>query len=244
MHRVWETLTVLRLVHWWSGPTTTHSTNTTDTTDSSNRALLDATSLRAHHVHSSVVGTCRIQTYRGVTLVWTAMVDPLVCLMLRVVTAWCHWDCMLCGYVEMVIISAGPGRSSTIDSILGCSATYDNILRIWHYIAAHIILPTLVGWGWVAGMIWMICWCTRDDTCGWVCTCNWSRVILICLREIIMMLITAWTVSCIGGIILFSWLRTDSSKSTESWTTFAWIVVMVISVTNWASTLVNDLIRA
>jgi hypothetical protein len=56
MHRIWETLSVARLIHRGPGTAAWHSTNAADAHwDASNWSLLDASGLRSDHINAIVV---------------------------------------------------------------------------------------------------------------------------------------------------------------------------------------------
>lgn len=188
--------------------------------------------------------------------------------MLGVVAARCHWDCMLWWYVEVVVIWRCSGGSSAIYTIARCATWDHNILTILerccyicthhirianlriilnHHIAVHIVLSTLVWAVRVWRMVRVVCWSTSNYTWRRICIDNWSCIVLISLWRKIVSIMTTGALSSIGLIILFSRLWTDASETAKSWTTFAWIVVMIsmcVGISNWASSLINDLVRA
>ena len=142
MHWVWETLPMLCLIHRWTSTTTAHSTNTSNSTDSSYRSLLDTTCLGTHHIYLSIVCTSRVKSNWGVAFIRATMINSFLSLMLRMMTAWCHWYLMLGWYMEMIILITLAGGSSTIYTIArGTSCNY-YILAILEWscrISAHYI---------------------------------------------------------------------------------------------------------
>ena len=230
MHRIWETLAMLCLVHGGASSTTTHSANTSNSTDSPNRTLLNASSLWAHHIYASIICTYRIQTNWGVTFIGTAVVDPLVCLMLRVVAARGHGDCMLLWYMEVVIVWRCSSGSSAIYTIARCTTWDHNILTILerccyicvnhcgianlrivlnHHVAVHVVLSTLVGAVRVWWMVWVTCWIASYHTSR-VRINMWSCIVLLSLWKVLG-LITILALSSIGLVILFTRLWADAS---------------------------------
>jgi len=78
VHRVREALAVGSLVHLGPGATARDGVETTDSSDSSNTALLDASSLAADHRHASVRDVASKANARAArTLVWRGVVDPI-----------------------------------------------------------------------------------------------------------------------------------------------------------------------
>lgn len=78
VHRVREALAVGSLVHLGSSATAGNGVETTDSSDSSNTALLNASSLAADHRHASVGDiTSKANTRAAGTLVWRGVVDSV-----------------------------------------------------------------------------------------------------------------------------------------------------------------------
>ena len=161
------------------------------------------------------------------------MVNSFVSLMLWMMAAWCHRNCMLSWYMEMIILITLSRGSSTIYTVSGSSSSNNNILTvlerscsvsthniaqirwdigctnlwIWHHIIIHIILATLVCAIRIAWMVGMISWWWSNNSCGRIGINYWSCIILISLWKIIVTMIsTCVTLPSVWCIILFSWL--------------------------------------